>query len=117
MARIGTRAITMAAVLTAIAMLGTVGLLAALGPEWSRYAPATCTATRCFCETPRTGELFLQPSDSWSAFGYVLVGFLMMIAGRSDRGSALTPLAAGMFGMTAITVGLGSVIMHATLTL
>ena len=80
MTGIGTRQVVTAAVLTALAMLATVGLLAVLGPDWARFAPATCTATRCFCETPRIGDLFLQPSDSWSAFGYVFVGL------ADDRG-------------------------------
>lgn len=117
MTGIGVRQVAVAAILTAVAAAATVGLLAALGPDWARFAPATCTTTHCFCETARVGALFLQPSDSWSAFGYVFVGLLMMLAGRTDRGSALTPAAAAMFGTTAIVVGLGSVIMHATLTL
>ena len=34
--------------LTVLAVLATTLLLAGLGPDWSAYAPATCTATRCF---------------------------------------------------------------------
>ncbi|MES2754722.1 MAG: ceramidase domain-containing protein [Pseudomonadota bacterium] len=114
----GWRAAATAALATAFAMIATVLLLQALGPDWSVFAPATCTATHCFCEAPRVGALFLQPSDSWSAFGYVFAGLLMIVlARRGDWNSALTPFAAQMFGLTAITVGLGSVIMHATLTL
>ena len=95
-----------------------LAVLSALGPNWAAYAPATCTATHCFCELPRIGALILQPADSWSSFGYVLAGFLMIVlAGRRDWASAMPPLAARTMGLTAIIVGLGSVLMHATLTL
>ena len=118
-----TQAISMRSVLTALALtalsaLGIVALLSALGPNWAAYAPATCTATHCFCEMPRIGALILQPADSWSSYGYAFVGLLMIVlASRRDWASAMPPLAARTFGLTAIIVGLGSVLMHATLTL
>lgn len=115
---ISARSMAIALALTALSALAVLALLTALGPDWSVYAPATCTATHCFCETPRTGDLVLQPADSWSSYGYVLAGFLMIvIAGGRDRVSAMPPLAARTLGLTAIAVGLGSVLMHATLTL
>jgi dihydroceramidase len=46
----------------------------------------------------------------------VFGGFLMiLLAGRRD--SAMTPLAMAAFGVTAIAVGIGSALLHATLTL
>ncbi|RYY33409.1 MAG: hypothetical protein EOP59_17665 [Sphingomonadales bacterium] len=115
---ISARALLTALALTALSALVVVAGLAALGPDWAAYAPATCTATHCFCETPRAGTLIVQPANSWSSYGYVLVGFLMIVlASGRDWASAMPPLAARTFGLTAITVGLGSVLMHATLTL
>jgi Ceramidase len=114
---ISARSIAIALALTAMSALGVVAILSALGPDWAAYAPATCTATHCFCEIPRIGALVLQPADSWSSYGYVLAGFLMIVLARRDAGSAMPPIAARTFGLTAITVGLGSVLMHATLTL
>ena len=115
---ISVRSILTALVLTALSAFGILALLSALGPDWAAYAPATCTATHCFCELPRIGALVLQPADSWSSYGYVFVGLLMIVlAGGRDWVSALPPLAARTFGLTAIIVGLGSVLMHATLTL
>ncbi len=112
------RAILIAFGLTLLSALGILGVLATLGPDWTIFAPATCTATRCFCEMPRLGSLVLQPADSWSSYGYAFAGFLMIVlAGARDWNSAMPPLAARTFGITAITVGLGSVLMHATLTL
>ena len=93
-------------------------LLMAFGPDWSVYAPASCTATRCFCEMPRIGNLVLQPANGWSSLGFVFAGLLMIVLARaSDWESAMTPVAATAFGVTAIIVGLGSVLLHATLTL
>lgn len=112
------RSMLAAGALTATAALGVVLLLTALGPDWARYGPATCTATRCFCETPRPGALIVQPANSWSSYGYVLVGFLMIAESlRRDWNSAFAPAAARVFGVTGIVVGLGSVLLHATLTL
>ena len=112
------RQIAIAVALTALVAAGTTMLLMLNGPDWSVYAPASCAATRCFCEMPRIGSLILQPADSGSSYGFVLAGFLMIVLARG-RGwhSAMTPLAATAFGITAILVGVGSVLLHATLTL
>lgn len=92
--------------------------LNALGPNWALYAPATCTTTRCFCELPRPGALIVQPANSWSSYGYAFLGFLMIVLARAKGwASAFPPIAAQIFGATAIFVGLGSVLLHATLTL
>lgn len=103
---------------TLIAIAATWGLLAIMAPFNADLAPATCTTTNCFCENPRLGNLFLQPANSWSSFGYVFVGFFLMLDARLRRGTtAFPPEGAIMFGIAAITVGVGSVLLHATLTL
>ncbi len=118
MQQIGARRIITALILAGLSALGIVALLTALGPDWARYAPATCTSTRCFCETPRIGALIVQPANSWSSYGYVFAGFLMIVlAGGRDWASAMPRGAAVTFGIAAIAVGLGSVLLHATLTL
>jgi Ceramidase len=107
-----------AAGFTLIAIAATLGLLAAMVPLNAGLAPATCTTTHCFCENPRLGGLFLQPANSWSSFGYVFAGFFLMLDARSRRGTTAFPSeGAIMFGIAAITVGVGSVLLHATLTL
>lgn len=107
-----------AAALTALLAAITIALLNLLGPDWSRFAPATCTETRCFCEMPRAGGLLLQPANSLSSFGYVFAGLLMILVAQSrDWISAFPPLAAIILGGAAIIVGIGSVLLHATLTL
>jgi hypothetical protein len=104
--------------LTLVSAAITVGLLMLFGPDWSRFAPATCTETRCFCEMPRTGTTLLQPANSFSSFGFVFAGFLMiMLAWSRDWMSAFPPVAASTLGVAAIITGIGSVLLHATLTL
>ena len=112
------RDLSIAFALTMLSVLATTLLLMALGPDWAAYAPATCTATRCFCELPRIGSLVLQPADSYSSYGYAFVGLLIIVLARGNHWrSGFGRDAAAFFGLTAIVVGLGSVIMHATLTL
>lgn len=107
-----------AAMLTIASMAAIWALLTALGPDWLAYAPATCTQTRCFCELPRAGALIVQPANSWSSYGYAFAGLLMIVLSQSRNwDSGFHPLAAAWFGVTAIFVGLGSVLLHATLTL
>tara|TARA_R110000824_G_scaffold25838_8_gene89612 strand:- start:7569 stop:8351 length:783 start_codon:yes stop_codon:yes gene_type:complete len=110
--------LVLAFALMALSVAITFGLLMILGPDWSRFAPASCTETRCFCEMPRAGTLLLQPANSLSSYGYVFVGFLMILLARSrDWISAFPPLSASVLGVAAIIVGIGSVLLHATLTL
>lgn len=105
-------------VLTAAVAAVTIALLNLIGPDWSHFAPASCTATKCFCEMPRTGALLLQPANSISSFGYVFVGLLMILMARSREWiSGFPPLAASVLGLAAVIVGIGSVLLHATLTL
>ena len=108
----------LAVLLTGLLALGFIAVLSALGPDWAAYAPASCTATRCFCEMPRTGTLLLQPANTWSSFGYVLIGCLMLVQPyERDSGSALSALSARTLGVTSIIVGVGSGLLHGTLTL
>ncbi len=103
---------------TALAALGAYALLATFGPDWTRFAPATCLATHCFCEIPRAGQLILQPANSWSSFGFALVGsWIALTASRRTAAAPFTGLPAFWFGLTAIVIGIGSFLLHATLTL
>ncbi len=112
------RPIVTAAALTLVSMVLIWLVLSGLGPNWAAYAPATCTTTRCFCELPRPGALIVQPANSWSSYGYAFLGFLMIALSRGRNWTSAFPrLAAQIFGATAIFVGLGSVLLHATLTL
>lgn len=108
----------LALILTALAAAATYALLTMLGPDWTAFAPATCLATHCFCEIPRSGQLVLQPANSWSSLSFVFVGLWGMLAGgqRSNR-TPFCGFAAIWFGLTAIVIGVGSFLLHATLTL
>lgn len=109
------------AMLTALVSLLWIGvafeILYLLGPDWAVFAPATCLSTHCFCEAPRTGEMLLQPANSWSSFGFVIVGAWIMLGAASRPDSAFKGLPVLWFGLTAIIIGVGSAMLHATLTL
>ncbi len=112
------RSMALTLALTALCALAFLAVLVAIGPSWATYLPATCTETRCFCELPRSGAMVVQPANTWSSFAYVLVGFLMIVvADLRGRASAMPALASRTLGVTAIVAGLGSGLLHATLTL
>ncbi len=111
-------ALLLASVWSALAL----GILHAAGPVWSLYPPATCLGTHCFCELPRTGQLLLQPANTVSSLGFVLVGAWIMLdavnAGvQGAGGRALGVASTLLMGLCAIVIGVGSVLLHATLTL
>lgn len=103
--------------LTAFWSLATYAILAALGPDWTRYLPASCQATRCFCELPRTGQLMLQPSNTLSVIGYLLVGSWIMVSAKSRTDTAFRGPGVVWYGFSAVVIGVGSALLHATLTL
>lgn len=110
------RALPAVALAAAWSML-TYAILVMLGPDWTRYLPASCQATRCFCELPRTGELMLQPSNTLSVIGYLLVGSLIMVSAGSRAGTAFRGPGVVWYGFSAVVIGVGSALLHATLTL
>lgn len=94
-----------------------LALLQAAGPVWSLYPPATCLGSHCFCEQPRTGALLLQPANTISSLGFILVGAWIMLDGVNARHRALGIVPTMAMGFCAIVIGMGSVMLHATLTL
>jgi Ceramidase len=107
-----------AATLTLLVIGATITALLLMQPFNAALPPATCMATNCFCEAARSGQLMLQPANSWSSFGYVFAGFLLMLDAQQRKRETAFPIeGAIMFGIAAITVGTGSVLLHATLTL
>lgn len=107
-----------------IVFLSTLFITAALGSidySWSSWKPASCMPDHCFCEAIRPGVI-AQPANTWSSFGFVLAGLLVIRQSGEDvrrRGRNLMtsqrayPL---LFGMNLIVIGLGSAFYHASLT-
>jgi dihydroceramidase len=106
---------TSAAGMTIALMLLSWLLVSALAG--SNFSPATCLSTRCFCEAPRATRLVMQPANAWSSFAFVWLGSLIIFRRRFDQSSALPPDASAVFGIAAIITGVGSFLLHATLTL
>lgn len=109
--------LVLTALLSAVWAAVTLAFLHIAGPDWGIYPPATCLSAHCFCELPRTGQLLLQPANSWSSFGFVVVGSWIMLGAAARPGRALSGFAAMWLGFTAIIIGVGSALLHASLTL
>lgn len=92
-------------------------VLIQIGPDWRGFTPATCLSTHCFCERPQGGALLLQPANALSSLGFVAVGWWIILGATGARTRALGGAATLWFGFTAIVIGVGSVLLHATLTL
>lgn len=92
---------------------------------WTPLKPATGNAAH-FCELNRFGELVVQPSNTWSNLGFLLVGITCIsIAIRDhkyhDRINvsnllARTPAFSVLIGASAIFLFIGSFMYHASLT-
>lgn len=100
-------------------------LLGASDWTWAGSTPATCKATRCFCEAARAGPI-KQPSNTWSNMGFVLVGLLILtglVGARreDDAGADAPPLtrppARRVYGVLVAFLGWTSMYFHASLTL
>lgn len=104
--------------LTAALMLTTWLFIVFIMSSQQGFTPATCLATHCFCELPRWGTSILQPSNSLSSFGFVFVGcYLIFEAHSAERASVFSTGATIIYGIGAIIVGVGSALLHATLSL
>lgn len=89
--------------------------------SWSAWKPASCMPDNCFCEAIHPGTV-AQPANTWSSFGFVLVGLLVMRQSGEDvrvrKQNLLTSQRAYplLYGAALIITGLGSAFYHASLT-
>jgi hypothetical protein len=102
-------------------IVSAAGALSRLDYAWSSWKPASCMPSNCFCEAVQSGTV-AQPANTWSSFGFVLVGLLVIGQSREDvrrlRASVMTrqrayPL---VYGIALVVIGLGSAFYHASLT-
>jgi hypothetical protein len=71
---------------------------------WSKFEPGTVE----FCER-RLCAWIVEPSNTWSNLAYIAVGLYLLWICRREWRNALTAV-----GVTAVLVGIGSFIFHAT---
>jgi hypothetical protein len=80
-----------------------------------------------FCELNRVNELVRQPANTWSNLGFLAVGLAITAIGVADfkQGNQRKmsanfmvryPIFSVLFGLSAMYVGLGSLLYHASLT-
>jgi hypothetical protein len=108
--------------ITFLAVIGAAAALSRLDYSWSVWKPATCMPAHCFCEAVHSGAV-AQPANTWSSFGFVLVGLLVIGQSREDvrrlRSSMMTRQRAYpmVYGIALVVIGLGSAFYHASLTI
>jgi hypothetical protein len=99
--------------------------LSAVDYSWSQWKPASCMPDDCFCEAIRRSTV-AQPSNTWSSFGFVLIGVLIIGTARydlsrKDEQAKSNPMirhmaAAALYGISLAIIGVGSAFYHASLT-
>ena len=101
----------------AVSLIFLVGLQRS-SVRWEAEPPSTCMPDDCFCEQDAGGPI-RQPSNTWSCFGFVMVGFALMALG-TEKGSAnpfrSDPAYPLTYGFIVIWLGLASMWFHASLT-
>lgn len=102
-------------------ILASAAALSRIDYSWTSWQPASCMPDNCFCEGIRPGAV-AQPVNTWSSFGFVLVGLLVLGHSAEDtrllKQNLLTRQRAypALFGAALILTGLGSAFYHASLT-
>ncbi len=74
----------------------------------------------CFCEKLQPG-MIRQPSNTWSNLAFVLVGLLLLIHAGGAQAEGQNPMTtipfySISFGILIITLGLGSIFFHGSMT-
>lgn len=92
---------------------------------WQTWRQALGNATH-FCELNRFDQLIVQPSNTWSNLGYIIVGLIFIGIAKNDHKYehrhnvnnllAKFPGFSYLIGFSALYMGFGSFMYHATLT-
>lgn len=92
---------------------------------WQSWRQALGNATH-FCEMNRFDQLIVQPSNTWSNLGYIIIGLMFISIAKNDHKYehrhnvnnllAKFPGFSYLIGFSALYMGFGSFMYHATLT-
>lgn len=92
---------------------------------WVSWRQALGNATH-FCEMNRFDQLIVQPSNTWSNLGYIIIGLIFISIAKNDHKYehrkhvnnllAKFPGFSYLIGFSALYMGFGSFMYHATLT-
>lgn len=92
---------------------------------WQSWRQALGNATH-FCELNRFDQLIVQPSNTWSNLGYIIVGLMFISIAKNDHKYehrhnvnnllAKFPGFSYLIGFSVLYMGFGSFMYHATLT-
>lgn len=75
--------------------------------DWTTWKPASCLPD-CWCEATRVGSLILEPVNTWSNLGFMLVGIYLMVRAKN--------IFANVYGLSVLLIGIGSFFFHASQT-
>jgi hypothetical protein len=115
MAPMRTRAGVLAISATAAGGAALVWVVTALRAVLDEQRPATCLATRCFCEAVRD-EGLAQPVNALTSLAYVALGLWALLGGVAQPPDGRTRLLMRAVGAVLVLLGLGSFWFHASLT-
>jgi len=92
---------------------------------WQSWRQALGNATN-FCEMNRFDQLIVQPSNTWSNLGYIIIGIMFISIAKNDHKyehrknvnnlMAKFPGFTYLIGFSTLYMGIGSFFYHATLT-
>jgi hypothetical protein len=92
---------------------------------WQTWRQALGNATH-FCELNRFDQLIVQPSNTWSNLGYIIIGLILIGIAKNDHKYehrhnvnnllAKFPGFSYLIGFSVLYMGFGSFMYHATLT-
>jgi Ceramidase len=93
---------------------------AAAPKAWSEWPSDYCLRTNCYCEPLRLDRLVAQPIATYSNFGFMAVGLLILWATFKRPPAPTSAVAAKpygtLFGLVLIGTGVFSFFYHASLT-
>jgi len=88
--------------------------------DWTTWKPATCLPDNCWCEAARVGKLILEPVNTWSNLGFILLGIYFLINAQkfvlNQNILSSSSTYSRIYGFALLFVGLGSFFYHASQT-
>jgi dihydroceramidase len=83
---------------------------------WTKWEPATCLKTGCFCESAVEQSPVRQPANTYSSLAFVFSGMIVLSRMRNHMASRLPSGYSAIMGVSSIVIGIGSAFYHASLT-
>lgn len=87
--------------------------------DWKKFEGASCLPD-CWCELPRHGSLILEPFNSWSNLGFIILGIYILLFSTqtlSNQNIIINhPILEKFYSFILIFLGIGSFLFHMSQT-